>query len=73
MGYVIAQYGYGYNIYDFIKGVEVDINKDTFVRSFGDYSKVGESLRYIFPRLVTPSYIISFGFCLADTADKMLK
>ena len=55
------------------KSEEVDIWRDTPVRLMGYANEVGESFRYMFPRLVRPSYCVSFGYVFADTADKTLK
>ena len=49
---------------------EVDIFRDTPLRYAGYCNEVGESFRYIFPGFVVPSYIVSFGYCFADTFDK---
>ena len=52
---------------------EVDIYRDTLVRYLGYTNEVGESFRYVVPWFVVPSYVISFGYCCADTADKAKK
>ena len=45
----------------------VDIWRDTPVRLMGYANEVGESFRYVFPRGVIPSYVVAFGYVLADT------
>ena len=52
---------------------EVDIWRDTPVRLLGYANECGESFRYIFPKLVVPSYILSTGYCFCDVADKAAK
>ena len=47
---------------------EYNIFRDSLVRYLGYANEVGESFRYQFPKLVTPSYIVSFGYCFADAA-----
>lgn len=53
------------------KAVDKDFNvfRDTPIRYLGYCNEVGESFRYQFPRFVVPSYIISFGYCFADSAQ----
>lgn len=51
----------------------VDIWRDTPVRLLGYTNEVGESFRYVLPRLVVPSYVVAFGYVLADTQDKARK
>ena len=55
------------------KNGEVDIWRDTPVRLLGYTNEVGESFRYVFPKGVIPSYVIAFGYVLADTQDKGVK
>ena len=43
-----------------------NIFRDGPVRYLGYANEVGESFRYQFPRLVGPSYVVAFGYCLAD-------
>jgi fission process protein 1 len=43
-----------------------NIFRDSPVRYLGYANEVGESLRYQFPKLVIPSYIVAFGYCFAD-------
>ena len=45
----------------------IDIWRDTPVRLLGYANEVGESFRYVFPRGVAPSYVLAFGYVLADT------
>ena len=45
-----------------------NIFRDSAVRYLGYANEVGESFRYQFPRFVIPSYVVSFGYCLADAA-----
>lgn len=46
--------------------VESNIFRDSLWRYLGYANEVGESFRYLFPRLVGPSYAVAFGYCLAD-------
>lgn len=46
-----------------------NIFRDSFLRFAGYANEVGESFRYQFPRFVLPSYIVSFGYCLADAGS----
>ena len=48
---------------------EYNVFRDTPIRYLGYCNEVGESFRYQFPRFVTPSYVISFGYCFADAAQ----
>ena len=48
----------------------VDIFRDTPIRYLGYANEIGESFRYQFPKLVIPSYIVSFGYCFADATTK---
>ena len=50
-----------------------DIYRDTWVRYLGYANEVGESFRYILPKFVIPSYIISFGYVFADSRDKAMR
>ena len=47
-----------------------DIWRDSPVRLFGYANEVGESFRYIFPRIVLPSYILSISYVCCDAIDK---
>ena len=47
---------------------EYNVFRDSLVRYLGYANEVGESFRYQFPRFVAPSYVVSFGYCLADAA-----
>lgn len=49
---------------------DVDIYRDTPLRYLGYANELGESFRPIMPALVVPSYMLSFGYVLADTVDK---
>jgi fission process protein 1 len=49
-------------------GDSYDIFRDSALRYLGYANEVGESFRYQFPKLITPSYIVSFGYCFADAA-----
>ena len=46
---------------------DYNIFRDTPIRYLGYCNEVGESFRYQLPRFVTPSYVISFGYCCADS------
>lgn len=48
---------------------DYNILRDTALRYLGYCNEVGESFRYQAPRLVTPSYVISFGYCCADAVQ----
>ncbi|CAG7636418.1 unnamed protein product [Allacma fusca] len=53
---------------------EVDIWRDTPVRLLGYANEVGESFRaLVHTNVVRATYVISFGYCLADTVDKTMK
>ena len=45
---------------------EYNVFRDSAVRYLGYANEVGESFRYQFPRFVVPSYVVAFGYCLAD-------
>lgn len=45
---------------------EDNIFRDTVLRYCGYANEVGESFRYQYPRFVTPSYLLSACYCLAD-------
>mmetsp|Transcript_14483 Transcript_14483/g.35093 ORF Transcript_14483/g.35093 Transcript_14483/m.35093 type:complete len:241 (+) Transcript_14483:105-827(+) len=45
---------------------EYNIFRDSLLRYMGYANEVGESFRYQFPGLVKPSYVVAFGYCLAD-------
>jgi len=47
--------------------------RDTPLRLLGYANETGESFRHIYPRMVTPSYIIAYMYTLADTQDKAVK
>jgi fission process protein 1 len=45
---------------------EYNIFRDSPLRYAGYCNEVGEAFRYQFPKLVRPSYVVSFGYVLAD-------
>lgn len=47
---------------------DTNIFRDSLLRYAGYANEVGESFRYQFPRLVGPSYLVAFGYCLADAS-----
>ena len=49
---------------------EVDMWRDTQVRYLGYANEIGEAFRPLLPRLVKPSYAISFAYVLGDTHHK---
>ena len=55
------------------KSGSVDIWRDTPLRLLGYANEVGESFRYMYPRLVAPSYVLAFSYVFADTQDKATK
>lgn len=52
---------------------EYDIYRDSLLRYLGYANEVGESFRPIVPKLVVPSYAVSFAYVCADTLDKTKK
>ena len=48
----------------------VDIWRDTPLRFAGYANEVGESFRYVLPRLVVPSYAVALAYVAGDTVDK---
>jgi fission process protein 1 len=48
------------------KEPEYNVFRDSPIRYLGYANEVGESFRYQFPMGVVPSYVIAFGYCLAD-------
>jgi fission process protein 1 len=48
---------------------DYNVFRDTPVRFLGYANEVGESFRYQFPKFVTPSYIVAFGYCLMDATS----
>ena len=52
---------------------EIDIWRDSPVRLLGYTNEIGESFRYIFPRLYRPSYILALAYCYGDVQDKAYK
>ncbi|CAM9315338.1 unnamed protein product [Chrysoparadoxa australica] len=53
-------------------GGKVDIWRDSYLRYLGYANELGESLRYRFPALVVPSYLVSGAYVLGDTRDKAI-
>ena len=49
---------------------EIDIWRDTPVRLLGYANECGESFRFIYPRLVIPSYMVAIGYTFCDCFDK---
>lgn len=45
---------------------QYNVFRDSLLRYAGYANEVGESFRYQFPRLVVPSYAVSFTYCAAD-------
>jgi len=43
------------------------------LRYLGYANEVGESFRYQFPKLVTPSYAVAFSYCFLDAANLLRK
>jgi fission process protein 1 len=43
-----------------------NIFRDTPIRYLGYANEIGESFRYQYPKCVVPSYVVAFGYCLAD-------
>lgn len=50
-----------------------DIYRDSPLRYLGYANELGESFRPLLPRLVVPSYALSFAYVAADTYDKASK
>lgn len=46
-----------------------NIWRDSGLRYLGYANEIGESFRYQFPKLVTPSYVMAFGYCGMDAAS----
>ena len=46
-----------------------NIFRDTPLRYLGYANEIGESFRYQYPRYVVPSYVVAFGYCLADATS----
>ena len=51
---------------EFDEAARYNIFRDSPLRYMGYCNEIGESFRYQFPRLVVPSYILSFGYVGAD-------
>jgi fission process protein 1 len=47
-------------------GEKYDIFRHSPLRYLGYANEVGESFRYQYPKFVVPSYVVAFGYCLAD-------
>lgn len=45
---------------------DYNIFRDSWVRYLGYANEVGESFRYQVPKLVGPTYLVAFGYCVAD-------
>ena len=52
---------------------EIDIYRDTYVRYMGYANELGEAFRPNFPKMVLPSYGVSFAYVFMDTYDKASK
>lgn len=48
--------------------LEYNLFRDSLLRYAGYANEVGEAFRYQLPRMVAPSYVVAFGYCLADAA-----
>lgn len=46
-----------------------NIFRDSLLRYCGYANEVGESFRYQYPKFVKPSYVVAFGYCLADSVS----
>lgn len=53
--------------------VPIDIWRDTKIRLLGYSNEIGESFRYLQPRILIPSYILAFTYMGCDTFDKTYK
>lgn len=51
------------------KSDDYNIFRDSLLRYCGYANEVGESFRYLYPKFVTPSYVVAFGYCLADSVS----
>ena len=58
---------------DHKNSTEKDLWRDTPVRLIAYANEIGESFRYIFPRMYKPSYAIAFAYCCGDVQDKAYK
>lgn len=67
-GLVLEQAEDKSNVHDDVHKDEqsYDIFRDSPLRYLGYANEVGESFRYQYPKFVTPSYILAFGYCFAD-------
>lgn len=50
-------------------GTSYNVFRDSPLRYLGYANEIGESFRYQFPKLVVPSYMVAFGYCIADAAS----
>ena len=50
----------------------VDLARDTGLRYLGYANETGESFKFIFPKLLRPSYTLAYGYCLSDALYKSL-
>lgn len=48
---------------------DYNIFRHSLLRYLGYANEVGEAFRYQAPRLVRPSYMVAFGYCLADAGS----
>ena len=48
-------------------GKDYNVFRHSPLRYAGYANEIGESFRYQFPRLVMPTYVVAFGYCLADS------
>lgn len=46
-----------------------NVFRDSALRYCGYANEIGESFRYQYPKLVAPTYVVSFGYCLADSVS----
>jgi mitochondrial fission process protein 1 len=46
--------------------------RDTNLRYLGYANETGESFKFIFPGFLTPSYVLAYGYCLADALYQAL-
>jgi mitochondrial fission process protein 1 len=49
--------------------ISSNIFRDTPIRYLGYANEIGESFRYQYPKCVIPSYVVAFGYCLADATS----
>lgn len=46
-----------------------NVFRDSLLRYMGYANEVGESFRYQYPRFVVPTYLVAFGYVVADAAS----